>query len=234
MTVAVLKEQSEIFANDLSQLFEIVLDSEPKFEILFFKDQDKAIIGPGPFKNNKPSNILLPRECDGESTPLELGINFTVEMDNRNEYMQVCTSAFGLWIDVTHGERKAKPIVRVEYDRHPIKRERASAHVHLHANSPELAWAYGSCGQTAPNLHDLHFPVGGRRFRPSIEEFLLFLHRENIFTNYKACWKQEVLKSLEVWEERQARATARQFPEEVKKELERLGYTITNPFSATE
>ena len=126
----------------------------------------------------------------------------------------------GLWADVTGGRKRPRPIVRVEYDRRQSGRGRSAAHVHLHANSPELAWMYGSAGRPAPDLHALHFPVGGRRFRPTLEEFLLFLDRENLFNDWKEGWKPRLIRSLEAWERRQARATARQFPDEAIGALE--------------
>jgi len=101
--------------------------------------------------------------------------------------------------------------------------------VHLHANSPELAWVYGTSAQPAPDLHALHFPAGGRRFRPTLEEFLLFLDRERLFNDWKDGWKPKLIRSLEAWERLQARATVRQFPDEAAGALEALGYSVTAP-----
>ena len=117
----------------------------------------------------------------------------------------------------------------VEHDRSQLRPGRAAAHVHLHANSPELAWIYGTSAQAAPDLHALHFPAGGRRFRPTLEEFLLFLDREKLFTNWKEGWKPKLIQSLEEWERLQARATARQFPDEAAGALEALGYDVAAP-----
>ena len=88
---------------------------------------------------------------------------------------------------------------------------------------------YGSAGRPAPDLHALHFPVGGRRFRPTLEEFLLFLDREKLFDDWKEGWKPRLIRSLEAWERQQARATARQFPDEAVGALEALGYGVTPP-----
>ena len=102
--------------------------------------------------------------------------------------------------------------------------DRAAAHVHIHAHSPELAWIYGSGGRPAANLHALHFPVGGQRFRPTLEDFLLFLDREHIFTHFKEGWKPAVLSSLRSWEEIQARSTVRQYPRLAADALRDMGY----------
>ena len=134
-----------------------------------------------------------------------LQARFSVELDTADDHLQVLASTVGLWVDVTGGRKRPRPIVRVEYDRRRVAGNRAAAHVHIHAHSPELAWIYGSGGRPAANLHALHFPVGGQRFRPTFEDFLLFLDREHIFTHFKEGWKPAVLSSLRLWEEVQAR-----------------------------
>ncbi len=52
---------------------------------------------------------------------------------------------------------------------------------------------------------------------------------EQAFVNWKAGWQPRLIRSLEAWERRQARATARQFPEEAIGALETLGYRVTAP-----
>ena len=86
-----------------------------------------------------------------------------------------------------------------------------------------LQWSAGSRSSRAS------LPAGGRRFRPTLEEFLLFLDRENLFNDWKDGWKPELIRSLEGWERIQARATARQFPDEAAGALEALGYDVTAP-----
>ena len=174
--------------------------------------------------------VALIRSHDDPNIPaLFLRARYIVEMGPKDGHLRVASSMVGLWADVTGGRKRPRPIVRVEYDRRQSASGQAAAHVHLHANSPELAWMYGSAGRPAPDLHALHFPVGGRRFRPTLEEFLLFLDREDLFNDWKEGWKPRLIRSLEAWERRQARATARQFPEEAVGALETLGYGVTAP-----
>jgi len=176
-----------------------------------------------------PGVALIRRRDDPDGPVIFLRSRYIVEIDSRRDDLRVSSSMVGLWADVTGGRKRPSPLVRVEYDRSRLGRARAAAHVHLHANSPEFAWLYGSAGRPTPDLHALHFPVGGRRFRPTLEEFLLFLDRENLFDNWKAGWKPRLFDSLEAWERRQARATARQFPDEAIGALETLGYSVTAP-----
>ncbi len=88
---------------------------------------------------------------------------------------------------------------------------------------------YGSSKRPAPDLHALHFPVGGKQFRPTLEDFLLFLNRERLYTDFKPNWKPTVLRSLQDWKNRQAVSTARDYSEAAAGALTKLGYTVSRP-----
>ena len=206
------------------------MDTAGRFDIGVWRSGEQAIIQFASRGEGDPPGLALVRLCDDSGRPaLFLLAKFTVEMDDAHSYLRVVSSTFGLWVDVTGGRQHPRPIVRVEYDRSQLLPGRAAAHVHLHANSPELAWIYGTSAQAAPDLHALHFPAGGRRFRPMLEEFLLFLDRERLFNDWKEGWKPRLIQSLEAWEHLQARATARQYPDEAASTLEALGYTVMAP-----
>ena len=104
---------------------------------------------------------------------------------------------------------------------------------HRRKYSSTAAWRseYSFGAPAAPDLRALHFPVGGRRFRPTLEEFLLFLDRESLFNDWKDGRKPKLIRSLDAWERLQARATARQLPEEAVGALEALGYGVALPSS---
>ncbi len=142
-----------------------------------------------------PGYIPLVRECDEQEHPvLFLLIWYKVTLDKYEKYLQVDSSAFHLLTRIKQEKKKKlRPIVRIEYERYGSP-PHAESHFHLHANSPELAWIYGSNRQEVPDLHKLHLPAGGRRFRPTLEEFLFFLDREEIFNN----WKEGCKKPLRI------------------------------------
>ena len=206
------------------------IDTPARFVSTGSRDSGRAFVRAVERHGDPAGGLALLRATDAPRAPaLFLNAHYTVEIGPAGSRLRVAASSVGLWADVTGGRKRPRPLVRVEYNRSQLRRGRAAAHVHLHANSPELARMYGSSGRPAPDLHALHFPVGGRRFRPTLEEFLLFLDRENLFDNWKAGWKPKVLDSLDAWERQQARATARQFPDEAIGALETLGYSVTAP-----
>ena len=92
---------------------------------------------------------------------------------------------FALVID----EATARPAVRLEYDRdfgsEPDDtrlgvHRRSAAHVQIHGASEELAYAQAVSGLRLRRLEMFHIPVGGRRFRPTLEDFIEFLHAEKL------------------------------------------------------
>ncbi len=114
---------------------------------------------------------------------------------------------------------------RIEYDREAVSKP--LAHIHLHAESVELGWIYGTAGLDLPRLQEIHFPVGGRRFRPTVEELLEFLNREKLFTDWRQGWDVILDQSLETWNKRQAQATVRNNPEVAIEQLGRMDYQVT-------
>ena len=230
MSAAGLRAAAEGFAARLDDITSSAVETTQRFGVGFSRDGKRAIVQAARRGEVDSPGLALVRAYDDKDHPaLFLGAKFTVEMDADNTYLRVVSSTLGLRVDVTGGRRSPRPVVRVEYDRRRQAPGRAAAHVHIHANSPELAWIYGTSAQPAPDLHSLHFPAGGRRFRPTLEEFLLFLDRERLFNDWKDGWKPKLIRSLETWERLQARATARQFPEEAAGALEALGYDVTAP-----
>ena len=66
-----------------------------------------------------------------------------------------------------------------------------------------------------------------------VEELLLFLDREQLFTNWLPGWNRIVEQSLTDWNLRQTRATVRRHPEAAVDQLQHMGYKITPPPTST-
>jgi hypothetical protein len=74
-------------------------------------------------------------------------------------------------------------------------------------------------------LHKLHLPVGGRRFRPALEDVLEFLVNEGIVVASTG-WKGVLDKSRNEFRERQLRASIARNHEIAADELKACGYRI--------
>lgn len=76
-------------------------------------------------------------------------------------------------------EDRREPLFRYEYERQ--KGRYAPAHLHVHGQSHALGRLYGLAGrQNTADLHDVRFPVGGRRYRPSVEDVIELLLDYNL------------------------------------------------------
>ena len=229
MTTRFIGADVDDFVSSLNDVVEAAIPTDVRFRAGFIGDGRRIRIEASRL-GVRTRGFPLVRPDENSAVPvLLLRARYAVEMAEGREHLRVVTSSIGLWVDATGGRRKHRPLMRLEYDRCPRAADRAAAHVHLHANSPEMAWVYGSSGRAAPDLHALHFPVGAQRFRPTLEDFLLFLNRERLYTDFKPNWKPTVLRSLQEWRARQAAASAQKYPDVAADALTKLGYTVDPP-----
>ena len=174
---------------------------------------------------------FVPIALDETATSLLLRVEFKLADDRSGEFFRVLNSTFGLLIPVEKGG-KAKdpvPLVRVEFERG----QTPPAHIHFHTSSSTLGWVYGRAGGAYRRAEDLHFPIGSQRFRPTIEEFLLFLDQERLFRGWRSDtdWRSQARRRMAEYEQRQALAMVAHYAEDIAGELRRLGWSVEPPLT---
>lgn len=147
---------------------------------------------------------------------------FRVGLDAEGEHLAVQTSVFGLCINPVTGYCP----LRVEFNR--ANTARPQAHVHIHGESAGLGYAYAAAGRPPKDLMKLHLPVGGRRFRPTIEDFVELLVDEKL-ARPKDGWRGVIAAGRSDWEERQLRAAVRRNPAPAVEQLVAMGYRVDAP-----
>lgn len=225
-----LEREASRFAEELDELFIGVFDVEGAFAVVRTHDDASRRIGLAPFSVDQGgfSRFALRRSTDPDDR-LYLNVEFNVTLDDTDGHLMVRRSTFGLWVRPFATKKTPIPMFRIEYDRDP-QGDKPAAHVYIHADSAEFGWIIGSAGQPLRRHQEIHFPVGGRRFRPTVEDLLLFLDHEELFTEWPIpAWRSTVKASQTRYERAQARATMRRFPEEAARELSELGYVIGAP-----
>lgn len=130
----------------------------------------------------------------GQFPRLWLRTSFQVRLDESHDHLAVQRSVFALVIQAS-----GRPAIRVEYDRDqgnepddaiPGRHRRSAAHVQIHGSSEELAYVQGLGGdRQLRGLERFHIPVGGRRFRPSLEDFIEFLWAERLISGMHGGWE---------------------------------------------
>ena len=147
---------------------------------------------------------------------LFIRFDYEVFLDSETGSLTVNESTFS----VTRGAKNSEPLARWDYIRSP-RSNIPCAHIQVHAHRDEWTHALLLGGHHSrrsrrrikneartPRIADVHFPVGGRRFRPCLEEILLF-----VIDEFGAQCTPEARATLEQgmreWEENQLKAVVR-------------------------
>lgn len=155
-------------------------------------------------------------------------------MDSSGRHLATDSS----WLHVTSKGDKA-PLFRYEYVR-DIQSGVPCAHLHVHGHRDEFAFAMqdGARGRPkarkrrheVPRLAKFHFPLGGHRFRPCVEDILQAVVEEFCVDTVDG-WRNAVDEGREEWRPLQLLAAVRDAPNVAVRALDELGYKIVPPDS---
>ncbi|WP_052946963.1 hypothetical protein [Dermacoccus sp. PE3] len=229
-----LQRAASAFADELSGTFAGVLGSStPEF-----------VAESGPKRPDSTRVVVHPR--DGEEIiltidaqpALRLTCDFWCSWDHRESFLKVIRSALA----VHPCSSRSEPLFRYDYES-MMSDAFPSAHLQIHAHRDEFLYSLlrGKTGKAKvraqgalgiggrePHLSQVHFPVGGPRFRPAVEDVLQLLIAEFCIDT-----EPEATKLLEAarvrWRRRQLQAAVRDSPETAADILTDLGYTVTPP-----
>jgi hypothetical protein len=152
-----------------------------------------------------------------------LVLAYRIGTDRSGRHIAVHNSSFK--VGIPRQTTQVLPAIRYEYDREP--RRWVSAHIHVHAENGMLTRVRTLAGKKAPDeLRHMHYPVGGDRFRPCLEDFLYFLIEECGFQSKKG-WEQALTERRDDYRRKQARSVIRDYHDEAAEVLRALGYTVT-------
>lgn len=191
---------------------------------------------------SRPHVVIQQSESSGveltaDGTPvLHLSFRFWCTWDSAGSYLAVRKSEVGVNSVVSD-----TPLFHYDYIAESSE-DVASAHLNIHAHRDEVVFAMLAAGRThrgktrdyavrkgtIPRVSSLHFPLGGHRFRPCLEDVLEFLIRE-FGLDTKDQWRDVLQTSRRTWRERQLKAAVRDDPDSAAAALRALGYSITVP-----
>jgi len=164
---------------------------------------------------------LLPLKIGRGSATGNLLIVFTTQLDAESRYLTVNKSQFGLYLD---DERK-RMLLHYDYNRDPTN-QYPDAHVQVAGGSRTLTRWCKRSGCTSKELPRLHLPVGGRRFRPTLEDVIEFLIIEEL-ARPRDGWEKVIQRHRQRWSERQVKAVVRRDPISAIAALTDAGWTIS-------
>jgi hypothetical protein len=206
-----LEQKAREFADELLGLLNATICHGVPLTAVFSEqtvDQPaRATIGYKITKHQLSSEHGIPITC-GRKPPsgyLELSVRLTA--DEQNEYLMVVTSSMGYCADAD----LAHYLVHYDYQRNKPD-DYPEAHLQICADSPAWNMTCERRGISDRALERIHFPVGGRRFRPTLEDLVEFLIVENI-ADAHAGWEEVVERGRENFRRHQLRAAIRNDPE---------------------
>lgn len=173
------------------------------------------------------------RNFQPQTIPLTLGhkrahahlhVAYILELDSEAVHLAVSKSQYGIYLD----EGRSKMLAHWDYERVPTNPYPA-AHIQVNGQSEhfdeftELARSRLQKECPGRPLRDFHFPVGGRRLRPTLEDVVEFLVVEDL-VEARASWRDVLDEHRSAWEEIQLRAAVRRYPEVAMAQLREDGW----------
>lgn len=169
---------------------------------------------------------------DVDGVPLlTLKANFGCCWDDHARFLSVERSRIAVFAGSA-----SQPLFRYEYERSATSVP--AAHLHVHAHRDALTFALSRAGSSTrrgsrraeghsvPAVQDVHFPLGGHRFRPALEDVLEMLVDEFGVDQLEGSLAE--LRDVRAqWRRIQTRAAVRDAPRDAADSLRALGYTIT-------
>lgn len=225
-----LETQARGFAEDLTQTVQALVPEIAGFEAGLLSDRrpDRQRF----WVRQEPATGI-PLSVDGLQI-LTLKVEYHCSLDGLGKWLAVDEAH----VKVYAGSQAAKePLFRYHYLRHGAD-DLPAAHVHIHAHRDALSHVLGRTGiRTArgkararadaiPRMADLHFPVGGHRFRPCFEDVLEMLVTE-LGVDHPDGAIEALRQGRETWRRSQVRTVVRDAPEEAIVSLVDLGYNVT-------
>jgi hypothetical protein len=143
-----------------------------------------------------------------------LDVFFKLCMDESGSYLTVVTSFFGVFA----ADDDQSCLCHFDYERDKTHGY-PEAHLQVHGDSPALAsWK----SQQKKPLAKLHFPVGGRRYRPALEDVIEFLIIERL-ADFRAGWEDVLNAERRDFQQIQLRAAIRRDPDTARQAVSDLG-----------
>ena len=218
-----LHSRAATFAQEMQDTIAGVLPGE--FQIVSVAHGGRYVVSPA---GDEPAHQRVPLFVDGEQLAT-LGAQVYLGLDSSGKHLKAWRSKIAV-----HSTLDRTPLVRQELDA-AVSESAPLSHWHVHADRGSLSHLLGRAHAVRADVvrkpHDmssLHFPVGGERFRPCMEDVLEFLVRE-FGIDHNSGWETAVRAGRAKWRRMQFRSTVRDLQDEAAEVLRGHGWTVEAP-----
>lgn len=215
MTRFDLEREAKAFASKLSVLLNKTVCNGVRVQAVLRPGNSGIVhVGYKLTRRDWDSPQAIPLCIDGRAATVYLALSYRLASDHEGAYLMVASSVLGLTLDA----EQTQELVHFDYERDKPDGY-PEAHIQVVADSPEWAALRGRPGVKA--LGRMHLPVGGRRFRPTLEDVIEFVVREGLAEG-RSGWRDVVERSRDDYAENQLRAAVRRYPEVARDVLKRI------------
>jgi hypothetical protein len=228
-----LRTQAAAFADTLNRRLARIFPGElPQFEVDLRRGRGDR---PTRFKvaprdpDNPEVDVGLPLVID-DNWAMTLRVEFWCTWDHRRRFLTVEKSNFRLGV-----KDYPDPLLRFEYGRE-LDEDTPVAHLQIHAHRDETSFLMTRADKNRPKarrrtdrmgvLSELHFPLGGHRYRPCLEDILHMVILE-FGAKTVSTWRAELKAGRAEWRRLQLRTAVRDAPEAAAAVLRDAGYEVT-------
>ncbi|MDT0381615.1 hypothetical protein RM572_22910 [Streptomyces sp. DSM 42041] len=167
----------------------------------FFAGPPVFTIGSGLSRSNPTQPTGFPLGIDNKKPRVWMSLSYQVRMDDEQCYLAVHSSYCGIFAEAD----LSTCLCHFDFERE--KEHYAGAHLQVHGSSPALD-KLNRGHDVGRTLDKLHFPVGGKRFRPSLEDVIEFLVSERL-VDAREGWEQVVEDGRDQFQRQQLKAAMR-------------------------
>jgi hypothetical protein len=219
-----LGRAAQAFADELTDLLNRTMCDGPRLRSVVVQATRRAHVGFGIDAKNLEPRKGIPITI-GKAVRCYLGLSYQLLPDDAGTFLMVHSSMVGLFRD----QQLDRCLFHYDYERNKPDGY-PEAHLQVNAHSEEWRGLLSTTPGAKREVEHLHLPVGGRRFRPSIEDIIEFLIVEGIASGRNG-WQAVLNASRDGFLERQLRAAVRRRPESAVLQLEEMGYSVCRPSS---
>jgi hypothetical protein len=214
-----LGADAQKYADSLTTLLTSTVCNHARVGVILRPDDVTAVIGTDPDGQTYRSKPVRLRTAPGAHCWLTVTSRFYLDSDG---YLTAQKSAYV----VSTGADAEYDLFHYDYERD--KRDYTEAHIQVYADSAPLTELLTAVGRPKDDLSKIHLPVGGRRFRPALEDVLEALIDERIVTG-STIWRDVLNESRDEFRRRQLKAAIRREPDVAAAALRALHYSVEEP-----
>ena len=219
-----LQDQARLFAQDLSDLLNSTITDGIVISPTIIPGESKALLGRGVTRNNlTPQSIPLSRNRN--NAKVHLTYTHWCGLDDHDTRLATLVSTMNLYASEEISNESL--LMGIDYTRDP-QNEFPRAHIHVAGERDDLDAIYLGNARKRRTLRQLHLPVGGSRYRPTLEDLLEFVILEEM-AKPGSEWEQAIAKHRGRWQDLQLRAAVRNNPTEAAEELIAAGWKVAPP-----